>query len=161
MQERCQHEKSLRQIYRRAKRPLMKNNMDKNHKIVLFDGVCNLCNGAIQFMIKRDKNDVFRYAALQSDIGKKLIAERRIDTEKVDSIIMIEPGVAYYEKSDAALEIGKDLKGYGTISSILLAIPKGIRDIVYDFIARNRYDWYGKKEQCMIPTPELKAKFLD
>jgi len=130
-------------------------------KIVLFDGVCNLCNGAIQFMIKHDKKDVFRYAALQSDIGNKLIEGRNIDTEKVDSIILIEPGVAYYTKSDAALEIGKHLKGYRTLSSILLGIPKGIRDIVYDFIARNRYTWYGKKEECMIPTPELKAKFLD
>ena len=130
-------------------------------KIILFDGVCNLCNGAIQFMIKHDKEDAFRYAALQSDIGRELIAERNIDTEKIDSIVLIEPGVAYYTKSDAALQIGKHLKGYRTLSSILLGIPRGIRDIVYDFIARNRYTWYGKKEECMIPTPELKAKFLE
>lgn len=135
--------------------------MENQHKIILFDGVCNLCNGAIQFMIKHDQKDTFRYAALQSDIGKKLVEERNIDTEKVDSIILIVPGVAYYDKSDAALEIGKHLKGYRTISSILYLIPSGIRNIVYDFIARNRYKWYGKKDNCMIPTPELKAKFLD
>lgn len=135
--------------------------MGKNHKIVLFDGVCNLCNGAIQFMIERDKKNVFRYAALQSEAGQRLVKERGIDTEMVDSIILIDPGVAYYTKSDAALEIGKQLKGYGTLSSILLAIPTSIRNIVYDFIARNRYKWYGKKQECMIPTPELKAKFLD
>lgn len=134
---------------------------ESNKKLVLFDGVCNLCNGAIQFMIKHDKNDVFRYAALQSDIGKKMITERNIDTEKVDSILLIEPGVAYYDKSDAALQIGKHLKGYRTISSILHMIPSGLRNIVYDFIARNRYRWYGKKEACMIPSPELKAKFLE
>lgn len=134
--------------------------MENNHKIILFDGVCNLCNGAIQFMIKHDTNDVFRYAALQSDIGRKLIDERNIDTNKVDSIILIEPGVAYYDKSDAALHIGKHLKGYRTIASILYLIPSGLRNIVYDFIARNRYKWYGKKEHCMIPTPELRAKFL-
>lgn len=134
--------------------------MENQHKIVLFDGVCNLCNGAIQFMIKHDKKDVFRYAALQSDVGKKLVAERHIDTEKLDSIILIEPGIAYYDKSDAALEIGKHLEGYRTISSILSLIPMSLRNIVYDFIARNRYRWYGKKEECMIPTPALKAKFL-
>lgn len=129
-------------------------------KLILFDGVCNLCNGAIQFIIKHDKEDVFRYAALQSDIGKKLIEERNIDTENVDSILLIEQGVAYYNKSDAALQIGKHLKGYRTISGILYLIPSGLRNNVYDFIARNRYKWYGKREQCMIPTPELKAKFL-
>jgi len=135
--------------------------MENNHKIILFDGVCNLCNGAIQFMIKHDKKDIFRYAPLQSDIGKKLVDERNIDTEKIDSFILIEPGIAFYLKSDAALKIGKHLKGYRTISSILSWIPSGLRNIVYDFVARNRYKWYGKKEHCMIPTPELKAKFLD
>ena len=135
--------------------------MEKDKKIVLFDGVCNLCNNTIQKIIKRDQKDLFRFAALQSEIGKKLVSERSIDIEKVDSIILIDPGVAYYTKSTAALEIGKNLKGYRTISSILLWFPGVLRDIVYDFIARNRYIWYGKKDQCMIPTPELKAKFLD
>lgn len=135
--------------------------MESDKKIILFDGVCNLCEGAVQYIIKRDKGDVFRYASLQSDIGQKLVAERHIDTEKIDSMVLIEPGVAYYTKSDAALHIGKHLKGYGTLSSILLGIPRAIRDIIYDFIARNRYSWYGKKETCMIPTPELKAKFLE
>ncbi|MEO9890976.1 thiol-disulfide oxidoreductase DCC family protein [Aurantibacter sp.] len=135
--------------------------MDKEKKIVLFDGVCNLCNSTIQRIIKSDTEDVFRFAALQSDVGKKLISERNIDTETIDSIILIEPGIAYYVKSDAALQIGRHLKGYRTISKLLNLISSGLRDIVYDFIARNRYKWYGKKEQCMIPTPELKAKFLD
>ncbi len=135
--------------------------MESDKKIILFDGVCNLCNGAIQFMIKHDTKDTFRYAALQSNIGKKLIAERNIDTDNVDSIILIEPGVAYYNKSDAALQIGKQLKGYRTISSLLYLLPSGLRNIVYDFIAQNRYKWYGKKEACMIPAPELKAKFLE
>ncbi|CAM4333082.1 DCC1-like thiol-disulfide oxidoreductase family protein [Zobellia roscoffensis] len=134
--------------------------MENSKQIVLFDGVCNLCNGAIQFIIKRDTNDIFRYAPLQSELGQKLISERNIDADTIDSIILIDPGVAFYIKSDAALEIGKNLKGYKVISSILLWIPGGLRNIIYDFIARNRYKWYGKKEQCMIPTPELKAKFL-
>jgi predicted DCC family thiol-disulfide oxidoreductase YuxK len=78
----------------------------------------------------------------------------------VDSIILIEPNIAYYTKSDAALEIGKSLKGYRTLSSLLYVFPKGIRNLVYDFVARNRYKWYGKKDACMIPTPDLQAKFL-
>ncbi|WP_236630999.1 thiol-disulfide oxidoreductase DCC family protein [Zobellia sp. OII3] len=135
--------------------------MENSKQIILFDGVCNLCNGAVQFVIKRDTLDVFRYAPLQSELGKKLIAERNIDSDSIDSIILIDPGVAYYIKSDAALEIGKQLRGYKTLSSILLWIPRSLRDIVYDFIARNRYKWYGKKEHCMVPTPELRAKFLE
>lgn len=134
--------------------------MSNNKKIILFDGVCNLCNGVVQFVIKRDKEDTFRFAALQSDIGEQLTREREIDTNKTDSIILIDPGLAYYTKSDAALEIGKGLKGYRTLSSILYIFPKGLRNLVYDFVARNRYKWYGKKDACMIPTPELQAKFL-
>ena len=129
-------------------------------KIVLFDGVCNLCDTSVQFIIKHDTADIFRFAALQSDIGKRLTSERGIDTEEVDSIILIECGVAYYTKSDAALEIGTALKGYRSISRILKLVPSGLRNIVYDFTAKNRYSWYGKKEACMIPTAELKAKFL-
>lgn len=135
--------------------------MDRSKKIVLFDGVCNLCNGFVQFVIKRDKNDIFRYASLQSKIGQQLISERNIDTKKLDSVILIDPGVAYYLKSDVALQIGLHLKGYRTLSKILNFIPTGLRDIVYDIIARYRYTWFGKKDACMIPTPELKAKFLD
>tara|TARA_R110000744_G_scaffold676_3_gene2584 strand:- start:1365 stop:1769 length:405 start_codon:yes stop_codon:yes gene_type:complete len=129
-------------------------------KIILFDGVCNLCNTTVQFVIKNDKEDIFRFTPLQSDTGKKLLTERNIDTEDIDSIILIEPNVAYYTKSTAALEIGKYLKGLSTISSILLWLPESLRDIVYDFVAKNRYKWYGKKESCMIPTEELKNKFI-
>ena len=135
--------------------------VEDNKKIILFDGVCNLCNGFIQFVIKRDKNDIFRYASLQSELGQKLIYERGIDTKQIDSVVLIEPGIAYYVKSDAALNIGKQLKGYQTISKILNLIPSGLRNIIYDLIARYRYNWFGKKDACMIPTPELKAKFLD
>ncbi len=134
--------------------------MEKNKKIILFDGVCNLCNGAVQFIIKRDENDIFRFAALQSETGKKLITERNIDTEAIDSIILIEPNIAFYTKSTAALKIADDFKGLWSLMSILLWLPESFRNIVYDFIARNRYAWYGKKEECMIPTPELKKKFI-
>ncbi|MEP3371296.1 MAG: DUF393 domain-containing protein [Maribacter dokdonensis] len=135
-------------------------NVEQSKKIILFDGVCNLCNNSVQFVIKRDVNDVFQFAALQSETGKKLLTERNIDTQEVDSIILIEPNVAYYTKSTAALEIGKHLKGLKAISSILLWLPEALRNIVYDFIARNRYKWYGKKDNCMIPNEELKSKFI-
>ncbi len=134
--------------------------MEENKNIILFDGICNLCNGFIQFVIKRDTADTFRYASLQSEIGQKLVSERGIDTARIDSVVLIEPGVAYYIKSDAALQIGSHLKGFRTISRILYLIPSGLRNIIYDLIARYRYAWFGKKDACMIPTPELQSKFL-
>lgn len=137
------------------------NNIPESKKIVLFDGVCNLCNDAVQRIIKHDKKDVFRFASLQSDFGKKLVEERGLDPEEIDSIILIEPGVAYYRKSTAALEISRDLSGGYSLLKHFLIIPENLRDGIYDFIAKNRYKWFGKKDQCMIPTPELKAKFLD
>ncbi|EAR01436.1 thiol-disulfide oxidoreductase DCC family protein [Maribacter sp. HTCC2170] len=135
--------------------------MDPKKKIVLFDGVCNLCNRSIQYIIKRDKKDVFRFATLQGDVGQRLVQERNIDISKVDSIILIEPGVAYYTKSTAALKIGKSFGGVWKLAIVLNLIPSKLRDIVYDWVARDRYSWYGKKDACMVPTPELKAKFLD
>ena len=133
----------------------------ENKKIILFDGVCNLCNSSVQFVIKRDKKDIFRYAALQSEIGQELVNQRQIDTSKVDSIILIEPGVAYYTKSDAALEIAQDLGGLWKLTAVFTWIPTSIRNSIYDLVAKNRYKWFGKQDACMIPTPELKAKFLD
>ena len=134
---------------------------EEGYKIILFDGVCNLCNNAVNFIIKRDKNSVFRYASLQSDIGQKLTTERGIDTTKIDSILLIDPGTAWYEKSTAALQIAKQLSGIFPLLSVFLIFPKSFRDWIYDIIAKNRYKWFGKKDQCMIPTPELKALFID
>ncbi len=139
----------------------MDTRIPKDKKVVLFDGVCNLCNNAVQRIIKHDKKDVFRFASLQSDLGKNLVSERGLDPEEIDSIIMIDPGVAYYRKSTAALEISRELSGGYSLLKNFLFIPEVLRDGVYDLIASNRYKWFGKKEQCMIPTPELKAKFLD
>ncbi|PTX43066.1 putative DCC family thiol-disulfide oxidoreductase YuxK [Christiangramia gaetbulicola] len=137
------------------------SDIPENKKIVLFDGVCNLCNEAVQRIIKHDKKDVFRFASLQSELGKKLVEERGLDPEEIDSIILIEPGVAYYRKSTAALEISRDLSGGYSLLKNFLFIPEVFRDGIYDLIASNRYKWFGRKDQCMIPTPELKAKFLD
>lgn len=135
--------------------------LPKNKKIILFDGVCNLCNSAVQFIIKRDKKDVFRFVALQSDLGKEICNYIGINPKTTDSIILYEPGVAYYYKSEAALKIAAEFHSVYTFLAIFKIFPKGIRDSIYDYVAKNRYKWYGKKESCMIPTPELKAKFLE
>ena len=136
-------------------------NIPENKKIILFDGVCNLCNNAVQFIIKNDSRDVFRYASLQSELGQTLVQERGLDPQDIDSIMLIEPGVAYYRKSTAALEIARDLKGGYSLLKNFLFLPEGLRDRIYDFVAANRYKWFGKKDNCMIPSPELKSKFLD
>ncbi|ARN77814.1 thiol-disulfide oxidoreductase [Nonlabens spongiae] len=127
--------------------------------IILFDGVCNLCNGAINFIIKRDPKDHYRFAALQSDIGEELLAKHDIDPEKTDSIVLIRNGSAF-AKAGAALRIAKKMSGAWPLLYGLTIIPKFISNAVYDYIAYHRYKWFGKKESCMIPTPELKKKFL-
>ena len=134
-------------------------NFPENKKIILFDGICNLCNDAIQKIIKNDKKDMFRFAHLQSDLARQIINERGIDTANLESVILIDPGVAYYHKSTAVIEIAKDLDKYSWLR-IFKPLPEGLRDSIYEFVARNRYKWFGKKESCMIPTPELQALFL-
>ncbi|MCK7590952.1 DCC1-like thiol-disulfide oxidoreductase family protein [Subsaxibacter sp. CAU 1640] len=136
------------------------NQLPKNKKLVLFDGVCNLCDASVQYIIKHDKSDVFRFAALQSDIGEQIIKEFKIDINKIDSILLYseENGISY--KSTAALKIASKLGFPRNLMVGFLIVPAFIRNWVYDYIAKNRYKWYGKKEECMIPTPELKAKFL-
>ena len=135
-------------------------NLPNNKKIILFDGVCNLCNGAVQFIIKNDKKDIFRFVALQSELGKEICNYIGIDQNKIDSIIFYNPGVVYYYKSSAVLEISEDLSGIYNLLIIFKILPEKLRNYIYDYIAKNRYKWYGKKESCMIPTPELKTKFL-
>jgi len=130
-------------------------------QLVFFDGVCNLCNGSIQYIIKHDKKDLFRYAPLQGEIGQKFIKDRKIDTSKVDSIILYEPNIAYYTKSTAVLKIGKTFGGGFKLLGVFALIPGPVRDWFYDLIAKNRYKWFGKQNECMIPTAELKAKFID
>ena len=129
-------------------------------KIILFDGVCNLCNGAINFIIKRNSKASLKFASLQSDTGKQLLKEYNIDPLKTDSIVLIDSNKAFL-KSDAALRIAKDLDDAYPLLYSFIIIPAFIRNSIYDLIARNRYKWFGKKESCMIPTPDLKSRFLD
>ena len=133
-----------------------------NKKIILFDGVCNLCNKAVLKVIKHDQKNNFMLTSLQSDIGKKIINHLQIDVSKIDSIILFEPSSdSYTIKSSAALKIMGDFGGFWNLTKIGWIFPRWFRDVIYDFIAKNRYQWFGKKDSCMIPTPELKSKFLD
>jgi len=134
-------------------------NKQLTHSIILFDGVCNLCNGAVNFVIKRDPGNVFKFTPLQEKQGVLLLKTHAVDTQKLDSIVLIE-NEKVYVKSSAALRIARKLSGLWPLFFVFLIIPSFIRDGVYDFIAKNRYKWFGKKEQCMIPTQGLREKFL-
>ncbi|REE81657.1 putative DCC family thiol-disulfide oxidoreductase YuxK [Lutibacter oceani] len=132
----------------------------KNESIILFDGVCNLCNASVNFIIKHDKKAHFKFASLQSDAAKEILLQYNSKKIKLDSIILIEEE-AIYEKSTAALKISRKLTGGFKLLYIFIIIPKFIRDWVYNYIAKNRYKWFGKKESCMIPSLEMKDRFLD
>ena len=134
-------------------------NKQLTHSIILFDGVCNLCNEAVNFVIKRDTGNVFKFTPLQEKQGVLLLKTHAVDTQKLDSIVLIE-NEKVYVKSSAALRIARKMSNLWPLFFVFLIIPSFIRDGVYDFIAKNRYKWFGKKEQCMIPTPGLREKFL-
>ncbi len=129
------------------------------HYYVLFDGECNLCNGTVQFIIRRDRRNRFRFAALQSEAGKTMLQSHRLPPEALDTVVLISGGRAY-TRSDAALGIARRLDGLWPLCYAAVVIPRFLRDRAYDFIARNRYRWFGKREECMVPTPELRSRFL-
>lgn len=129
------------------------------HSVILFDGVCNLCNGSINFIIKRERKDKFRFVSIQSNEGEKIINHFGLSSISESTMILIE-GSKVYTKSTAALIIAKNLSGLWPLLYIFIIIPKPIRDFAYGIVARNRYSWFGKRESCMIPTDELKRKFL-
>lgn len=135
--------------------------LPKDKKIILFDGVCNLCESSVQFVIKYDTKDQFRFVALQSNLGQEIIHHIGINAKNIDSVILYLPGVAYYYKSNAALQIAKSLGGLFHLGTLFKIIPTPLRNALYDYIAQNRYRWHGKKESCLVPTPTLKAKFLE
>ena len=132
----------------------------RNKKIILFDGVCNLCDNTVQKVIKADKNAQFRFASLDSEIGKQILDYIGVDRQKMDSIVLYQPGISYYLKSQAAFKIASYLGLPYSLINIFSVFPKALTDIGYDFIAKNRYKWYGKKESCMIPNESIKQKFL-
>lgn len=128
--------------------------------IVLFDGVCNLCEGSVKFLIRKDKKDVLRFASLQSETGQKILKKFNLPTQKYDSFVLV-VGEKIYLRSSAALKVCGYLGGIWRLWEIFWLIPKTLRDAVYNFIARNRYKWFGKKSECMLPTPEIRKKFLE
>jgi predicted DCC family thiol-disulfide oxidoreductase YuxK len=132
---------------------------DAPHPIVLFDGVCNLCNGSVQFILKRDPQARFRFASLQSEAGGSLMRHHGLDPEALSSVVVIDDGRVWRESS-AALRIARHLPGGWKLLRILTVIPRPLRDGVYRLIARNRYRWFGKTETCWLPTPELRGRFL-
>jgi predicted DCC family thiol-disulfide oxidoreductase YuxK len=127
--------------------------------IILFDGVCNLCNSGVQFIIKRDSKYRFKFASLQSETGQMLLNKYGI-SNKMDSIIVIENEEVYI-KSSAALHISRYLDGYWKYLMIFKVLPPSFRDFFYDILAKNRYKWFGKKDSCMLPTLEMKKRFLE
>ena len=130
-------------------------------QLILFDGVCNLCNSSVLYVIKRDKKNKFLFAPLQSEVGKDIIKKFNIDTENTDSILLYNPkndNISY--QSTAALIVAKQLGFPNNLLAVFLIVPVFIRNWVYKYIAKNRYKWFGKKDVCMIPTPELEAKFI-
>ena len=127
-----------------------------DHNIIFFDGICNLCNSSVNFIITRDREARFKFAPLQSEIAKNYLDQ----TEEFESIVLLTNG-GVYKKSTAALKIARELKGGWKLLYIFIILPKFLRDFFYDIIAKNRYKWFGKKDACMVPTPELKSRFLD
>ena len=129
----------------------------KAQPIIFFDGVCNLCNASVQFVIDRDKENYFKFTALQSDYAKEVLSNFDFNSSALNSILLLEDG-KIYTKSSSVLRIVKKLNGFWPLLYSFYIVPKFLRDWVYDIIAKNRYKWCGKQENCRVPTPELKTK---
>ena len=130
------------------------------HPVVIFDGECNFCSSIVAFVIKRDGRGVFRFAPFQSEAGRALLQKYGVRDGYFDSFILIDEG-GLFTKSDAALRLWRRLGGLWSLTYALIIVPRFVRDAVYDFVARNRYRWFGKKDECMIPGPEVKERFLE
>ncbi|KUP09132.1 thiol-disulfide oxidoreductase [Bacillus coahuilensis p1.1.43] len=130
------------------------------HKIILFDGVCNLCDGVVQFVLKHNTREDIYFASLQSEIGKKLYEQHISEPlQKLDTFVYIEKECGY-TRSTAALKLAKNLNAPWKALTVFIIVPRSIRDKVYNWVAINRYTWFGKKESCMIPHPKWKKRFL-
>ena len=129
------------------------------HPIILFDGICNLCNSSVQYVIKHDPGALFKFASLQSEQGQNLLKQFNLAANDLNSFVLIQDNKAY-TRSTAALKVAKQLNGAIKLLYGFIIVPAFIRDAVYKLIARNRYKWFGRKDQCMVPTPEVKSKFL-
>jgi predicted DCC family thiol-disulfide oxidoreductase YuxK len=129
-------------------------------QLILFDGVCNLCNTYVQFVINRDSQNKFLFASLQSDTGQDVLKHFGLNTTELKTLVLLQDN-HIYTKSTGALRVLKQLDGLWKFSYIFIAIPSPIRDLFYNFVATNRYRFFGKKDYCMMPTPELKSRFIN
>lgn len=134
-------------------------NLVEQHPVILFDGVCNFCNSSVQFVIKRDPKQQFRFASLQSEFGQHVLAQHQLPQNDFNSFILLQEG-NIYTKSTAALKVAKQLSGLWPMLYGFIIIPPFIRNAVYSFIAQNRYRWFGKREACMLPSPQQRNLFL-
>ena len=130
------------------------------HPIIFFDGICNLCTCAVQFVIKHDPKHQFRFASLQNEMGQQLLKQYNLPTQEFGSFILFEGGIVY-TKSSAALRVSKKLTGLWPVLYAFMIVPSFIRNGIYSWVAKNRYKWFGKKETCWIPTKELSNLFID
>ncbi len=135
-------------------------NKTQDKPIIFFDGVCNLCNSSVQFILKKDTNHVFLFSSLQSDAAKDILLQYNLENFDLSSIILVENDIIY-QKSTAILRIAKRLSGISKYAYVFIIVPKFIRDGVYSLIAKNRYKWFGKRDSCMLPTAALKLRFLE
>lgn len=133
---------------------------DPDKSVVLFDGVCNLCNSSVNFIMDRDPRFHFYFASLQSEVGQELLEERGWEGASLDSILLVE-GKKVYQRSTAALRIARRMGGAWPLLYGFIIIPAFLRDIVYKWIARNRYRWFGKRDTCRLPTPREREHFLE
>lgn len=132
----------------------------RGKKVLLYDGVCNLCDGFVQFVLKRDKKAIYYFASLQSDIAQQLLSKHGIENENMSTVVLIE-GAEVYTHSDVGLRVAKDLGGWYAPLYGFRFLPKSFRDKIYNWVAANRYRFFGKKEVCMLPEPEWHSRFLD
>ena len=133
---------------------------DTEHPLIIFDGVCNYCCGVVNFIIKRDPRSIFRFSPFQSEAAERILGKFNYPAASLDSFVLIEDG-KLYTKSEAGLRVQKLLGGINSLLYAFIVVPAPLRDAVYDFIARNRYRWFGKKEECMIPDPGIRSRFLE
>jgi len=134
-------------------------NPDIKSPVLLFDGVCNLCNASVQWILKRDRKGVFKFAALQSDTGQELLRQFGFSEKNFDTVVLVTDG-RIFTRADAALEIVQRIGGLWSLLAVFKIIPRPIRNTIYDWVARNRYRWFGKTEECMLPRPEWKERFV-
>ena len=137
-----------------------KSQINTDRAVVLFDGICNFCSSSVLFIIRRDPEGYFRFAALQTETGSMLMKKHNIHSVKMESIILIENNMVYY-RSTAALRIARKLKGGWILFYVFMIIPPFIRNFFYDIVARNRYRWFGKRENCFLPGPNVKERFIE